>query len=187
MITTSMAVTHHSRDDGHGVQGTPLVTEEGPESRDRGRGDQRDDDGESQQLVHGRGRQPLSSASSCGSSVPNRLWAWMAKESSSAVTAASTADVGEGERLDHRVYRRGVHGDVVVIRCDRPADVAHPEEQHVRRGLHDDQADDLMDEMAAGHQPVQADGHELQATTANGNICITGSPAGSAASVPAAH
>src|SRR5207248_10459935 len=71
------------------------------EGRQHRRGQQRHDHGQGGQLVHPgqlvhHGQvvhdrpQPLSWTSSCGSRVPNRLCAWTAKASSSAVTAAST-------------------------------------------------------------------------------------------------
>src|SRR5579859_401305 len=65
--------------------------------------------------------------------------------------------VGESERLDDRIDRGGVVRDVEVVRRDRAGDVADREQQNVGRGLDDDQADDLVDQMAAGHHAVEAD------------------------------
>src|SRR6202167_1417479 len=40
---------------------------------------------------------------------------------------------------------------------DAAGHVADAEQQHVGRGLDDDQADDLVDQVAAGHEAVEAD------------------------------
>ena len=48
-------------------------------------------------------------------------------------------------------------GDVVEVRRDRAGNVPDPEQQDVGRGLDDDQADDLVDQVAAGHDAVQPD------------------------------
>src|SRR6185312_15377999 len=76
----------HRRADRDQAADLPFVLERGAEGEQRRGGQQRDRNRQREELVH----QPLNSASSCGSSVPNRLCAWTANDSSSAVTAAST-------------------------------------------------------------------------------------------------
>ena len=53
MTTTSMAVTQAAVRMATVSRARRLSRKSGPQSRNRGRDDQRDDDGESQQLVHG--------------------------------------------------------------------------------------------------------------------------------------
>src|SRR6266568_742315 len=69
-------------------------------------------------------------------------------------------DVGKGERLDDGVDRWRVYRHVEVIGRHRAGHVADAQQQHVRRGLDDDQADDLVNEMTAGHDAVEADGQD---------------------------
>jgi len=64
----------------------PMSREQRTGGEQRGGGQQRHRHHQGVELVH----QPLNSASSAGSRVPKRFCAWIAKDSSSAVTAAST-------------------------------------------------------------------------------------------------
>src|SRR5579872_722350 len=64
-------------------------------------------------------------------------------------------DVGERERLHDRVHRADVGRHVGEVRGDAAELVADREQQDVGRGLHDDEADDLVDEVAARGDAVQ--------------------------------
>src|ERR1700722_3122224 len=69
-------------------------------------------------------------------------------------------DVGERQRLHDRVDRRRAQRDVEEVRRDPAPDIADAEQQHVGRGLHHDEADDLMDQMMAGDHSVEPDGQD---------------------------
>src|SRR5215207_2165084 len=68
--------------------------------------------------------------------------------------------VGQGEGCDHGIDHRPRGRDVGVDWRRRTLAIAHREQQHVGRGLHDRQADDEVDEVAAGDDPVEADQEE---------------------------
>src|SRR2546429_2584636 len=66
--------------------------------------------------------------------------------------------VGQGQRLDHGVHRRRVHRYVGEVRGGRAALVAHSQQQHIGGGLDNDQAYDLMHQVAAGDYAVETGG-----------------------------
>src|SRR3954454_19040148 len=66
-------------------------------------------------------------------------------------------DVGERQRLHHRIDPRRARRDVDEDRRLPPVAPADREQQHVRRRLHDAEAQDEMHEVAARDHAVQAD------------------------------
>src|SRR5579863_1480962 len=65
-------------------------------------------------------------------------------------------DVGERQRLYDGVDGQGVAGDVREVRRNAPDAEPDRQEQHVRGGLEDDEGDDLVDEVPAGDDAVEA-------------------------------